>query len=136
MSRFSQRNQAKEHELQTKNTQILHKLQSSLTNASLSGLGTLAELLLLHQILICSTYVLPQLCQFWDTFQAELGDKGPYQVSIGAMHLRLSELQESKNEAWKIRVKGLKDDYEEIDGVLHHQGLSFVLEAIQTELIS
>ena len=52
------------------------------------------------------------------------------------MRLRLSELQESDNEARKIRAEGLKDDYEEIDGVLHHQGLSFVLKAIQTELIS
>ena len=63
-------------------------------------------------------------------FQAELGDEGPYQVSISAMCLRLSELQESDNEARKIRAERLKNDYEEADGVLHHQGLLFVLEAI------
>ena len=65
-----------------------------------------------------------------------MGAEGPYQVSIGTMRLRLSELQESDDEAQKIRAEGLKSDYEEVDGVLHHQGLSFVSEAIQTELIS
>ena len=69
-------------------------------------------------------------------FQVELGAEGLYQVSIGAMRLRLSELQESDNEARKIRVKGLKSDYEKVDGVLHYQGLPFVPEAIQTEFIS
>ena len=81
-------------------------------------------------------HVLPQLRQFWDMFQAELGAEGPYQVSIGAMRPKLSELQESNDKAWKIRAEGLKDDYEEVDGVLHHQGLPFVPEAIRTELIS
>ena len=53
-------------------------------------------------------------------FRAELGAEGPYQVSIGAMRLRFSELQESDDEARKIRVEGLKNDYEEVDGVLYH----------------
>ena len=61
LSRFSQRNQAKEDKLRTENTRILHKLQSSLTNASLSSLSTSAELLPLHQVLICGMHVLPQL---------------------------------------------------------------------------
>ena len=52
------------------------------------------------------------------------------------MRLRLSELQESDDEARKIRAKELKNDYKEVDRVLHHQGLPFVLEAIRTELIS
>ena len=136
LSRFPQRNQVKEDELRTENSRILHKLQSLLTNASLSGLSTSAELSPLHQVLICGTQVLPQLRQFWDIFRAELGIEGPYQVSIGAMRLRLSELQESDNKAWKIRAEGLKNDYEEVDGVLHHQGLPFVPEAIKTELIN
>ena len=46
------------------------------------------------------------------------------------MRLRFLELQESDNETRKIRAKGLKDDYEEVDGVLYHQGLLFVPEAI------
>ena len=107
-----------------------------MTNASLSGLSTSAKLLPLHRVLICGTHVLPQLRQFWDTFRAELGAEGPYRVSIGSMRLRLSELQESDDEARKIRAEGPKDDYEEVDGVLHHQGLPFVPEAIRTELIS
>ena len=52
------------------------------------------------------------------------------------MRLRFSELQKSDNEAWKIRVKGPKDAYEEVDRVLYHQGLLFVLEAIRFKLIS
>ena len=46
------------------------------------------------------------------------------------MRLRLSELQESDNEAQKIRVEGLKSNYEEVDGVLYHQELPFVQEVI------
>ena len=64
LSCFPGRNQAKEDKLQTENTQILHKLQSLLTNASLSGLSTSAELLPLYRVLICGTHVLPQLRQF------------------------------------------------------------------------
>ena len=122
--------------MQTENIWIFHKLQFSLTNVSLSGLSISVELLLLHQFLICGTHVLPQLRQFWDTFQAKLGDEGPYQVSIGATRLRLLELQELNDEAQKIRAEGLKNNYEEVDGVLHHQGLPFVPEVIRTKLIS
>ena len=60
-SHFLQRSQDEEEKLWAKNTRILHCLQSSLTNASLSGLNTSAKLLLLHQVLICRTYILPQL---------------------------------------------------------------------------
>ena len=133
---FSSEESSQKEELQTENTRILHKLQSSLINASLSGLSILAKLSLFHQVLICGTHVLFQICQFWNTFWAELGNDGPYQVSISAMRLRLSELQESNNETWKIRAEGLKNNYEEVDGILHHQGLPFVSEAIRTELIS
>ena len=52
------------------------------------------------------------------------------------MHLRLLELQESDDKAQKIRPEGLKNSYEEVDGILHHQGLLFVLEATRTELVS
>ena len=135
MSRYPQQSAEEEETLQAKNVKILHCQQSLLTNASLSGI-TLSEPSPLHRVLICGTHVLPHLRQFWDTFRAELGAEGPYRVSIGAMRLRLSELQESDDEARKIRAEGLKDDYEEVDGVLHHQGLPFVPEAIRTELIS
>ena len=46
------------------NVKILYRLQSFLTNASLSGLSTSAKLLPLHQVLICGIYVLSQLQQF------------------------------------------------------------------------
>ena len=48
LSYFSQRNQAEKDKLQTKNTRIFHKLQFSLTNASLSGLSNSAKLSPLH----------------------------------------------------------------------------------------
>ena len=65
-----------------------------------------------------------------------MGAEGLYRVSIGAICLRLLELQKSDDEAWKIRAERLKSDYEEVDEVLHHHKLPFVLEAIRTELIS
>ena len=52
------------------------------------------------------------------------------------MRLRLSELQELDDGAQKIRAERPKDAYKEFGGVLHHKGLSFVPEAIQTEFIS
>ena len=52
------------------------------------------------------------------------------------MRLWLAELQESNKESRKIREKGLKEGYKEVDRVLHHQGLLFIPEIIQTELIS
>ena len=64
LSHFSQRNQAEEDELQTENTRIFRKLQSSLSNASLSDLSASAKLLSLYRVLICSMQVLPQLHQF------------------------------------------------------------------------
>ena len=120
LSRFLQRNQAKEDKLQTENTRILYKLQSSLINVSFSDLNNQTKLLPLHRVFICGTHVLPQLCYFWDTFRIELADKSPYKASIGSMRLRPSKLQESDNEAQKIRAEGPKDVYEEVYEVLHH----------------
>ena len=69
-------------------------------------------------------------------FQVELDDESPYQVSIGAMRLRLLELQKSDNKAQKVKAEELKDNYKDIDVVLYHQRLLFVLKSIQTKLIS
>ena len=101
LSRFPKRSLDEEEKLQAKNTQILHCLQSSLTRASFSGLslGSEPDLLPLHRVLICGTYVLPQFRQFWETFQIELAAEEPYKASIGGMRLRLAELQESDAEA-------------------------------------
>ena len=49
------------------------------------------------------------------------------------MRLRLQELQEIDSEAQELWTK---NGYQDIDGVLHHQGLPFVPDAIRMELIS
>ena len=137
LSQYPQRSAEEEETLRDENVKILHRLQSSLTNASLSSLSTSVELSPLHRVLICGTYVLPQLRQFWDNIRGELANEGLYKVTIGGMRLRLSKLQESDQEAQKLKSKEqLPDGWEDIDGVLHHQGLPFVPEVIRTELIS
>ena len=70
-----------------------------------------------------------QLRQFLDTFQTELVNKNSYKARIDRMRLRLLKLQKSDPKAWKIRTEGL-EGYEEIDEMLHHQGLPFVLKII------
>ena len=64
LSQYSQQSAEEKKTLCTKNVKILHRLQSSLSNTSLSGLNTLAELSSLYWVFICSTHVLPQLRQF------------------------------------------------------------------------
>ena len=60
LSRFPQRDDEEEANLRAENTQILHRLQSSLMNASISGLNTsFPGLLPQQQVLICGTYTLP-----------------------------------------------------------------------------
>ena len=87
----------------------------------------------LHQVLICGTYVLPQLRQFWQGLQKKLVQEGPYVVE--GMRLRLQELQAKDKQGRKTRAEH-SEGWDDIDGVLHHQGLSYVPEIIQTELIS
>ncbi len=77
LSRFPQRSQAKEETLRDENSQIFHRLQTSLTRAniaslSLSSLASVADLFPLHQVFICETHVLPRLCQFWTQLRGEL----------------------------------------------------------------
>ncbi len=95
---FLERSQAKEETLWDENSQILYYLQSLLTRANIAGLNLLglalvANFSLLHQVLICGTYVLPQLYQFWAQLQSKLAHKRPYQASIRNLRLRLLELQ-------------------------------------------
>ena len=52
------------------------------------------------------------------------------------MRLRLHELQAEDEHARKLRSEQLAKDWQDIDGVLHHQGLPYVPEIIRTELIS
>ena len=52
------------------------------------------------------------------------------------MRLRLVELQAENGQAWKIRAEKLGGNWEDSDGILHHQGLPYISEIIRTELIS
>ena len=51
------------------------------------------------------------------------------------MRLRLQELHKNDLKAQELRQQKA-NGYEEINKILHHQGLPFVLEAIWTELIT
>ena len=139
MSRFSQRSQDEEKELRAENGRILHRLQNSLTSANLASLSAPSHL---HQVLICGTYVLPQLRHFWDGLQRELASENPYNANIGGMKLRLHKLQVEDEQARKLRANQQLDQqlgqqgWDDINGVLHHQGLSYVPEIIRMELIS
>ena len=112
LSKFLQRSQDEENELQAESGQIFYHLQNSLTNASLAGLSLLSSLSLhLHQVLICRTDVLPQLHHFWDGLKKELASKSFYKASIGGMRLRLQELQSEDKHAQKFRVEQLIKDW-------------------------
>ena len=52
------------------------------------------------------------------------------------MKLRLVELQAEDSQVRKIRAEKLGGNWEDSDGILHHQGLRYVPEIIKTELIS
>ena len=133
LSRYPQQSAEEEETLRSENVKILHRLQLSL--AKVSGLST-SCLSPLHQILIYRTTVLPWLNKFWDILQAELNEEGPYKASIGAMHLRLQELQETNSEVQKLRATELQEGWEEVDGVFHHQWLPYVPKIVRSEVIS
>ncbi len=107
LSRYSQRSTEEEETLRAENTKILHRLQSSLAQVSELNMGQHQVLSPPHQVLICGTVVLPQLCQFWDTIRSELADEGPYTTSIGGMRMRLPEQQDDDKEAMKLRSERL-----------------------------
>ena len=91
LSQVLQRNQDEKDELRAKNGKIIYHLQNSLTNASLANLS-FSTPSHLHQVLICGTYVLPQLRHFWNDLRGELAFESPYKVSIEGMRLRLQKL--------------------------------------------
>ena len=137
LTQYPQRNAEEKDALRAENIKILHHLQSSLSNASFSGLSTSAKLLQLHRILICGTYVLPQLQQFWSNIQTDVAQDSPYIANIGGMKLRLSELQEKNKEVRHLRgFAGLPEDWEDVEGVLQYQGLPYVPEIIRSKVIS
>ena len=119
VSRFLQKNKDEKEKLWAKNTQILHPLQSLLTNATLSGLSILTSLLPPYQVIICGTHAFSQLRRLWNLLGIKLINERLYLASIGSMRPRLQELQKTDSEAQKLRHQG-QEDYKEVDGVLHH----------------
>lgn len=101
----------------------------------LSNSGLFLSLLLLHQVIVCKTHVLPQLHQFWDKFQSNLADKNSYKTSINGMKLRFQELKKKDDLAKKIKAEKLKS-WKESDKLFHHQSLPPILEIIRIKLIS
>ena len=59
LSRYPQRSQGEEEVLRAENTRILHRLQSSLTSASISGITSTQHLTPPHHVNICGTHVFP-----------------------------------------------------------------------------
>ena len=130
---YSQQNAKEEATFQAENTSILHRLQSSLANVFDLSLDVIFSL---YQILVCGTAVLPQLQRFWDSFRSKIAYEGPYNISIGAMRLSLPDLQSNDNQAKKLRATELLEGWEDIEGVLQYEGLSYIPEIIWLELIS
>ena len=50
--------------------------------------------------------------------------------------MRLLELQDNDKEAMKLRSKELLEGWENIEQILHYQGLPYVLKVIRSELIN
>ncbi len=50
--------------------------------------------------------------------------------------MRFPELQDDDKEAMKLRSEGLSEGWEDIEQVLHYQGLPYVTKVIRSELIS
>lgn len=123
-------------------TQIFHCLQTSLTRASSSkisflGLTSITNLSQFYQVLICGTHVHPQLCQFWTQFWGKLDLQRSYhKASIRSLRLRLSKLQKEDQKAQKVKKQGLKEGWEEIEEILHWEGLPYILKIVKTEFIS
>ncbi len=126
--------------LQDENNQILHRLQTSLTKASLERLSLLGHQIVdlspLHQVLICGTHVLSRLCQFWTQFRCEKAREGPYQVSVRSLRMRLLELQLEDHKARKVREQGLKKGWEKFKEVSHYQSLLYIPEIFCTKVIN
>ena len=127
LSQYFQQNAKEEATFRAKNTKILHRLQSSLANVFGLSLDVFSPF---HQILVCGTAVLPQLRRFWDFFQGEIANEGPYNVSIKAMRLRLPDLQSDNDQAKKLRVADLPEGWEDIEGVLQYRSLFYIPEII------
>ena len=65
----------------------------------------------------------------------ELVFESPYIASIGGIKLRPQELQTKDEQARKTRAE-YSEGWDNIDGVLYHQGLPYVPQIIRTEFIN
>ena len=99
-------NAKEEVTLWAKNTKILHQLQFSLANVSGLSLDLPSPF---YQIFVYDTTILPQLQRFWDSFQSKIAYEGPYNVSIGAMRLRLLDLQSNNYQVKKLQATELSE---------------------------
>ena len=52
------------------------------------------------------------------------------------MRLRLAELQDKDEETKVLRAGGLPESWEDVEGVLHYQGVPYVPKIIRSEVIS
>ena len=52
------------------------------------------------------------------------------------MRLRLQKLKDGDKHTHKLRAGQLTKDWQDIDGVLHHQGLPYVPKIIRAKFIS
>ena len=133
LSQYPQQNAKEKAIFWAENTKIMHQLQSSLAKVFGLFLDVFSPL---YQILVYGTAVLPQLQQFWDFFQSKIANKSPYNVSIGAMRLRLPDLQGDNNQIRKLQAADLFEGWEDIERVLQYGDLPYILEIIWSELIS
>ena len=68
--------------------------------------------------------------------RCELPDEQTYRANIAGIRLQIPELQAEDKLASKIREKGLKQGWEEIDGVLDRESRLYLPEIMRTEIIS
>lgn len=69
-------------------------------------------------------------------FQSKLDSKGLYWTNIKDMRFELTEFYIDNKQAKKISFVGLRDGWEDIDGVLQHSSLSYLPEIICPKLSS
>ena len=89
---------------------------------------------LLHRVFICRMYVLTEVQQFWNTLWAKLNNKRPYKTNIGAIHLKLQELQKTNLRAQEMRTIQLQEGWEDVNGILHYEVLSYMVEIVCSKL--
>ena len=65
-----------------------------------------------------------------------IANEGSYNVNIGAMRLRLPNLQGDDDQGRKLQAADLLEGWEDIEGVLQYRGFPYIPKIIWLELIS